>query len=93
MRFIHQHAEEICEYVESRGLYVTECSYSGSSPPIVTTPSAIEETLTQSGILWGLALPYYLSVSASVEKEGLPLDRAVSLIESGGVQQRFLIVA
>lgn len=93
MRFIHQQADEISRYVESNRMHVTRCNYDGSSPPIRETPGAIEDMLRKSDALWGLALPYHLSVSTSVEIETLPLDKAVVKIEASGIRSQFLIVA
>jgi len=93
MRYLHHGAEEIRKFIESLGLAVTKCDYANPSPPIAADASAIEDMLKQSETLWGAALPYYLSVSKSVEAEALPLKEAVSKIEASSAKDRFLLVA
>lgn len=92
MRYLHRQVGAICQYLESIGISVMRCSYDGSSPPSVAAPGAIEDMLKQSHTLWGLRLPYFLSVAKSIETETLPLQEAVLRVEASR-SDKFLIVA
>ncbi len=93
MRFIHKSADEICEYVTDRELIVLRCANDGRSSEVVVLTSAIMEMLKQSETLWGLALPYYLSISSAQQPSCLDLSRAVSKIEAAADSRNFLLVA
>jgi hypothetical protein len=40
----------------------------------------------------GLSLPYYLRISEAPETEAISLERAVTKVEAGSIENRFLIV-
>jgi len=93
MRYIHQQIEEITAFVKATDLHVIKCSYKGSSSPEIVEPIAIEDMLTRSRTLWGLALPYYVIVSSSVNPEALSLREAVTRVEATAARDEFLLIA
>jgi hypothetical protein len=93
MRYIHRRADEICAYIRSADLRVTKCSYDGSSAPAVATPNTVEGMLKQSETLWGLALPFYICATKSIEAKTLPLSDAVSRVEAYPACDEFLLIA
>jgi hypothetical protein len=92
MRYLHYEADQICEYVHSRGLVVTKCDFENKSPPIAAGAGAIEEMLKRSETLWGSALPHYFHVCKFVEAEAPSLKGAVVKIEASTDTDGFLIV-
>lgn len=92
MRFIHHDADRILEYVVSNNLHVSMIGNDGVPAAPVASADAITTMLRESKTLWGTALPYYLSVSASREPETLPLTEAVADV-AGKPNKTFLVVA
>ena len=93
MRYLHLNADQICQYIEDRGLHVTQCICDGSSPPFAAPPNVIQNMLARSEVLWGTSLPFYISVSRSFEAEARSLQEDVLRIEASPAADNFLIVA
>jgi hypothetical protein len=93
VRFIHNEARQISEYVELTGVRVALCHSDGAGSPMQERTSAIEAILRESHVLWGLSLPYYLSVSTSVLSPAAPLNEAVAKVEAAHSSKEFLVVA
>ena len=95
MRYIHHRADDIREYIESNDFCVVKRSCDGKPPLQVVTPSATDDMLEQSHALWGLALPYFISVSKTIETELVTLADAVKSIEAAAAsaESRFLVIA
>lgn len=93
MRYLHYEADQICEYVRSLGLWVTKCEFKNRAPAMVVDVTAIDEMLRQSEILWGTALPYYLTIANTIEAEPVPLADAVTRAEGTSATDHFLIIA
>jgi hypothetical protein len=94
VRYLHYEADHICNYVRSRHLAITKCDFQKKLPPGEVSVAAIEEMVGRSETLWGSALPYYLYVSSSFEREAPSLDEAVSQMEGSSADPvNFLVVA
>ncbi|MBS0219678.1 MAG: hypothetical protein JSR91_02955 [Proteobacteria bacterium] len=93
MRYLHYEVDEICNYTHSRCLAVSKCDFENKVTPVAVSIDAIEEMLKRSETLWGLALPYYLSIAKSVEANSLTLKEAVEQVEASPSADRFLLVA
>jgi hypothetical protein len=94
MRYIHHGADDIREYIKNNRLWVVKRNCDGKPPLEVATPSAIDEMLEKSHPLWGLALPYFISVSKTIESDLVTLAGAVRSVEVAATSDvRFLLVA
>jgi hypothetical protein len=94
MRYIHHTADNIREYIENNNLGVVKRSCDGKPPLEIVAPSVIGDMLEQSHTLWGLALPYFVSVSKKMEAELVTLAEAVMSVEAAAAPAvRFLVVA
>lgn len=93
MRFLHYEVNEICHYVRLLDLSVTRCDFENKSSPMAVDVDAVPEMLKKSETLWGLALPYYLTVAESAMGNAFALGDAVEQIEAIPITERFLLVA
>jgi hypothetical protein len=93
MRYIHQQADEIIIYIKAAGLQLAKCSNNGASAPEIANLSSVEDMLARSRTLWGLVLPYYISADSGSNAKALPLNEAVTQVETGTARDKFLLVA
>jgi hypothetical protein len=93
MRYLHQSADEVCAYVQSLALSVTQRHYADRLPGGVAAAGDIAEMAKRSETLWGAALPYYFHVSKTADVRPLPLKEAVPKIEASSMTNEFLVVA
>ncbi len=92
MRYFHQGADKICDYVRSRGLVVAKRHYAQLNSTILVEAASITEMCKRSETLWGGSLIYYLAVSTEFEDARASLAEAVANVEASLVEDKFLVV-
>jgi hypothetical protein len=93
MRFLHERAEGIVDFIESNSLSVFACQNDASQAPIPAQSALIATMLDQSLTLWGDTLRHYAIISSFSEINPVPLSKMVLAIEASPEWASFLIAA
>lgn len=93
MRFLHNRTSGIMKFVSRNELCVLKCLYDGSKPPELESASMIEQMLITSDTLWGLALPWYITLSPLAKVPRCTLSEAVLRVEASSKAEDLLLVA
>jgi hypothetical protein len=93
VRYLHDEAARLCEYISALGLAVAKCDFQRKVPPIAVDTAEIRAMLKRSETLWGTALPHFLSISKSAEADVPTLEQTVVQTEASAEREKFLVVA